>query len=263
MNPIAYAGGVISEWTRYCDKSPKAFIDAVGLFEHLQGLELHRLPTVDIKGVTADNSLGVVRGIAQQIYLAEASAAHHGGPLDKAKNLVLEAAARNLLDEAKAATPAIAGKVAQLLEKVAREYVEAVTALPDDVVTPRELLDSIDVPIEEIGDYDFSHVTEYKKTYEKAKSARAELEHLASWVASTRLVLDNEVKVDSVLLLLRPTNTAELDKLDEARFENHDSQALLDLNPVFFTAAKSGIPWGINLAQDWASLRQELAPAAA
>lgn len=250
-NPTAHE---VVKWTDYFDKLPKGLADAINLFEQIKRVEVeHSAPALDVKDLTVGNVEDRILELAQQLVEIEQVSARA-----RAKDQVLGIATNNLLNEAKAAIPALLNKLGTLLKKQAQEYVDAVAELPDAdlVVTPQELFVASDVDALD-GD-GLGHIVTYRNAYQKATSAASGLDHLAHWVATTRHLSEHPAKVDSVLLLLKPVDADELATLDAARSDKDINPALKALNPVFFAAAKNGIEFGANTPDECHELRIEL-----
>jgi hypothetical protein len=60
-----------------------------------------------------------------------------------------------------------------------------------------------------------------------------------------------------VIRILQPESITQLAKLDAARVRRADP-ALQLIDPVYYTAAREGIPFGINSARQAAALRTRL-----
>lgn len=240
MLPIDSAK-IVSNWTGLGgDRLPKEFVDAINLFDHIQYIEVGHEPSFDFASLTAANAEEVIHNLASQISLARTSG--ENGPLAKAKNQVLDIAARHVLSTARGAVPALIEKLTPLLKKHAEAYAEAVAQLPEDITAEGILAAGPGATA----------------AYQTAKSVLPALAQLDSWVAQTSYVAGYTGKVDPVLRLLRPANAVELGILDAAYHKTNVDKALKDLNPLFVAAARNGIEWGFNTPDACGKLRRDL-----
>lgn len=240
MLPIDSAR-IVANWTGLGgNKLPSDFVNAIELFERVYYIEVGHEPRFDFESLTVDNAENVIHDLAQQIALARSGDGH--GPLGKAKQKVLDIAARQVLNKANAAVPILVEKLTPSLEKQADAYAAAVALLPDDISAEKL----------------FQSGAGAVAAYQTAQSVVAGLDQLSSWVASTGHVPGYSGKVDPVLRILRPTNAVELSRLDDAHHKGNIDRTLSAINPVFFAAAKNGIEFAINTPNECDKLRREL-----
>lgn len=97
------------------------------------------------------------------------------------------------------------------------------------------------------------------QAYMTAQTEAAWLNQVSSWVAGTRgLPGFAGLDVAVALRILRPADVLQLAKLDAAQCKYNVDPTLQSLNPVFYTAAREGIEFGINSLRECAEIRQSL-----
>jgi hypothetical protein len=229
----------VARWTGLGLKFPKELAQAVELFETLVYTEVGYPAVFDIDGVTAANAEQKLREFADELVMA----AGNGGlsPLENAKKIAVESAARRVNAQARSAVPALIEQLTPEFDQHAAAYVEAVAKLPEDL-TAESLVAAGAGAVTAYGD---------------AQREALHIKGFSTWVFETSYLSGISKDVDSVLRVLRPTSKLELIKLDEASYRQVDS-TLYALNPVLFVAARLGVEFGINSVTEAAELRAEL-----
>jgi hypothetical protein len=231
----------VSRWTGLGVKLPSDLTDAITVFESLTYTEVGYQPVFNIAEVTTTNAEEKLREFAEQLVLADVPA---GGlsVLDKAKNVAADAAARRVNALARVAVPEIIEQLTPEFDEHAEAYTEAVAKLPEDLTAETLVAAGPDA------------VAAYGQAQQEAKH----LNRFSVWVFETAYlsgVIQRDAEV--VLRILRPSTALELVKLDEAAHKQVDP-SLVALDPVFFTAARLGVEFGINTLHEAAKLRADL-----
>lgn len=239
-----FADGV-SRWTALGIKLPKDLAKAVELFEAVRYVEVGHAPTFDIATVTPANAEDEIRKLADQLVLSTGQGENGSGlsPLGKAKQLVSEQAARQVLAQARAAVPEAIKQLSVPFEKAAVAYRDAVSVLPGEIDSDTLLTAGPDVV----------------SAYRAAVDAAVYLSSVSSWVASTANLSGFLAReVEAILRVLRPQNALQLAKLEEAK-RLKANRALSALEPVFVAAVRHDVDFGINTLAEAAELRRSLA----
>lgn len=167
--------------------------------------------------------------------------------LGKAKNQAVDAAARRVNVLARAAIPDVIEQSTPEFNRHADAYAEAVSKLPE-VLTAETLV---------------SAGAEAVAAYGEAQREAQHLSKFSGWVFETgNLSGVTQKESEVVLRILRPTTAMELVKLDEAAYKQVNP-SLAAINPVFFTAVRIGVEFGINTLGEAAGIRSRLESAAA
>lgn len=231
----------VSRWTGLGVRLPAELAEAITVFEALIYTEVGHQPVFDIAEVTATNAEDKLREFAEQLVLADVP----GGGLSvlgKAKNVAVDAAARRVNALARVAVPEVIEQLTPEFNRHADAYTEAVSKLPE-VLTAETLV---------------AAGPDAVAAYGQAQQESQHLNGFSSWVFEASYlsgVIPKDAEV--VLRILRPSTAMELVKLDEARYKQADS-TLAALNPVFVTASRLGVEFGINQLQEAAQLRNDL-----
>ncbi|MET4609458.1 hypothetical protein ABIC28_000428 [Rhodococcus sp. PvR044] len=232
----------VSNWSSLGVKLPKELSTAVDVFEAIRWVETGHTVEFDLADITAANAEEKLIDFANRLVPALKTGDHLSRtPLDEAKHRMLDEAAREVLGKATEAVPVVIEQLTPEFEKRAAAYIAAVGELPDKVDS-----DSL----VKAGP---AAVT----AYATAQTEAAWLNQVSSWVAGTRNLpgfagLDVEV----ALRILRPADALQLAKLDAAQYKNNVDSTLHSLNPMFYTAAREGIEFGINTLRECAEIRQ-------
>lgn len=233
----------VSRWTNLGVKLPKELSTAVEVFEAIRYVEVDYPVEVDLAGITAANAEKKVTEFADRLLPTLKSGDHMSRtPREEAKSRMLNEAARVVVQQAGTAVPAIIEQLTPEFDKHAAAYVAAVELLPDTVDS--DSLVQAGAPA--------------VQAYVAAQDEAAWLDKVSSWVAGTQDLPGHGGEVEVVLRVLRPANALQLSKLDAAQYGNVN-QTLRSINPVFFTAAREGIEFGINSLREAAEIRQSLA----
>lgn len=163
-------------------------------------------------------------------------------PLEEAKSRMLKAAARDVLNQAAVAVPVVIAELTPGFNEHAQAYIAAVGLLPDSIDSD-SLVEAGAVAV---------------TAYATAQTEAAWLGNVSSWVAGTSgLPGFAGSEADPALRILRPADASQLAKLDAAQRTTVD-RTLYSLNPVFYTAAREGIEFGINSLHECAELRRSI-----
>ncbi|AQT81377.1 hypothetical protein B1R94_22170 [Mycolicibacterium litorale] len=251
MSSIIEAAEFVSRWPgqgiKFPEFDPKTsqFSDdlakVVEGYETIKYLEVARPAVFDLSELTPENAEDKLRAFAALIALQGSPETGGLSALAKAKNIALESAARHV---ANTAGPMVRYAIEQLtpeFEQDARTYVECVAALPDDFTAETLLAAGTDV------------VT----AYQRAKAVVIQLDRVSSFIAATSTLPTHSVTIEPVIRILRPASITELAKLDAAHATPANA-TLRALNPIYWTAAREGIEFGINTLREAAALRKRL-----
>jgi hypothetical protein len=127
----------VSSWTNLGIKLPEELAEAVELFEVLRYVEVGRVPVFDTDGLTQANAEDRIRQFAQELALVSEPGSL--GPLDRAKNAAVDAAARTVIGLARHFVPDAIEQLEPGFQEHAEAYRTAVANLPD-VITADRLL---------------------------------------------------------------------------------------------------------------------------
>lgn len=231
----------VTGWTGLGLRFPTELARAVELFETLTYTEVSYPAVFDIDGVTAANAEQKIREFADQLITAE-RAVEGLSPLEKAKKIAVDAAARRVNAQARLAIPDLTKQLTPGFDEHAQAYVEAVSQLPEDLTAQALVSAGADA------------VAAYGATQREAQYLSA----IGSWIFETSYLSGFIPRdVETVLRILRPATALDLIKLDEAAHKPADP-VLAAINPVFFAAARLGVEFGINTLGEAADLRAEL-----
>jgi hypothetical protein len=235
----------VSRWPSLGVKLPDGLANAIEIFESLRWVEVGRPVGFDLAGVTADNAEDKILEFANKLALSEPLPRTNGAVsrslLETAKTRALQAATTGVLHQAAGAVPSVIAQLTPAFDQHAAAYVEAVGQLPDELTA--ETLVS--------AGPDALHA------YAAAQTESAHLRRVSAWVGETGSLPGGARKAEPVIRILRPANAWELAKLDEAHQLNA-SRELAAIGPVFFTAAKMGIEFGINTLRSCARIRESM-----
>ncbi|EIC67164.1 hypothetical protein [Mycobacteroides abscessus] len=242
----------ISNWTSLNVKLPKQLTDALDKFELIRWTEAGYQPTLDISTITAENVEDKLRAYAQEIAVGDLNPGALS-PLQDAKARAMRISAHAVNNAARAAVPDIIKQLTPEFDKHAKAFVDAATKLPvkSAYFGGREVETLTSDDLVKGG-------PDAVGTYEKALEAAKYLHRVHTWVAYTSQLLGLVKDLDPVLLILRPESKLHLVKLDAATQANH-SDIVRTLDPVLFTAARLGVPFGINTIREAADIRNGLA----
>jgi hypothetical protein len=190
---------------------------------------------------TTNNAEAKIRELADELVLLEVPG---GGlsTLQKAKMQALEAAARVVRNWGVHAIPDIIRQLTPEFDEHVEAYTEAFAKLPEDI-TAETLVSAGADAVTAFGD---------------AQREVGYLNKIDGWSAQTATLLGITPKEQEVVIrILQPESMPQLAQLDAARARQADP-ALQLINPVFYTAARDGIPFGINSARQAAALRTRL-----
>lgn len=224
----------ISRWVGLGIELPAELAGLIEIFEVLRWTEVGYQPVFDLRAVTAQNAETKIREFAGELALA-------GPVLEKAKREAVDLAARNVIN---VANGAVADAIKQLTPEFIKHveaYVDAVEQLPD-VINSDALL---------------SAGPDAVKAYEAARQEAGYLDRISGWVANTRELSMHSGDPDPVLRILRPSSVNQLFKLDAA-FGVPADRILHAINPLYLTAVREGVEFGINTVKGCAALRSKL-----
>ncbi|MBM4557990.1 hypothetical protein GS466_23685 [Rhodococcus hoagii] len=234
----------VSRWNGMGVKLPKELSTAVETFEAIRWIETGHAVQFDLADITAANAEEKLVDFANRLVPALKVGDHLSRtPLEEAKHRMLDAAAHDLLGKASAAVPVVIEQLTPEFDKHAAAYIAAVADLPEKIDSA-SLLQAGPLVVQ---------------AYTTAQTEAAWLNQVSSWVAGTRgLPGFAGFDVEVALRILRPADVLQLAKLDGANHKNNVDSTLLSLNPVFYTAAREGIEFGINTLRECAEIRQSL-----
>lgn len=240
----------ISNWTYLGVELPKALTDALAKFELIRWTEVGYQPVLDISTITAENVEDKLREFAHEIVVGDLNPGAFS-PLQEAKARAMRISARVVNNAASAAVPDIIKQLTPEFDKHAKAFVEAVTKLPVKTAytNGREVETFTSDDLVNGGP---DAVTVYGEALDAAKY----LQRVSAWVVSTNQLPGHTGELDSVLRILRPEDKLSLVKLDAAAQVRH-SDIVRALDPVLYTAARLGVPFGINTVREAASIRRD------
>jgi hypothetical protein len=245
MYPLRNPAEQVSSWTSLGIKLPKDLAQAVATYEAVRWTETEYPATFDVEAVTAENAEAQIRALAEQLTLSRGT--EQGGSglsvLGIAKQQILSGVSRQVLALARAALPEAIRQLSKPFDAAAKSYVEAVNQLPAEI-TAESLLNA---------------GAEVVAAYGKAQEHAGYLGTIDAWVSSTGHLTGGVGRdMEVTLRILRPEHQGQVIELDEAHRINAN-QALSSLNPVWYTAAKLGVEFGINTLREADQLRRDLA----
>lgn len=238
---IAIADGV-ANWTALGIKCSEELAKAISLFETLRYVEVGHQPAVELDGLTAKNAENRIAELASALVLATSFGSGKHGPLEQAKAKYLEAQARVVNRLARTAVPDAIDQLTPAFEAHAEAYLSAAAKLPDDLSSEGLVKAGAEV----LG------------AYEDLQRAARHLGRYDSWLASTAALAG--ARSDVVLRILRPGSAVELAKLDAAK-DRPANATVRAINAVWYAAAREGIPFALNTAEESAELRAMASPA--
>ncbi|UNQ33893.1 hypothetical protein [Prescottella equi] len=238
---IAHA---VSNWNSLGVKLPKELATAVDVFEAIRWVETGHAVEFDLADITAANAEEKIVDFANRLMPSLKTGDHFSRtPLEEAKRRMLDAAAREVLGKATAAVPVVIEQLTPEFDQHAAAYIAAVADLPENI-DAKSLLQAGAAAV---------------TAYATAETEAAWLNQVSSWVAGTRgLPGFAGLDVEVALRILRPADALQLIMLDAAQRKTNVDSTLHSLNPVFYTAAREGIEFGINTLRECAEIRQSL-----
>jgi hypothetical protein len=247
MVDITTTASFVSKWTASGIKLPKAVAAAVGVFDAISGVEVGHTVTFDLEGVTADNAEAKVRAFAEQsaptLPTVPNGGINHTSPLAAAKRQALTAAARAVVAGAATAVPEIIKQLTPEFAAAAAEFTEAVLVLPGDLA---------DAALVAAGPAVLAD-------YHRALTAQQVIARHDSWLGPlAQLPGLGGSGPDPTLRVLRPADHSELLTLDNLRGGLRGG-SFGQLNPLYATAARAGIKFGLNTPREAAQIRSSLA----
>lgn len=242
FNPVDLADGV-SRWSSLGVTLPTSLAEAVGVFETLRYVEVGYHPVFRVEDVTPANAEDKIRELAEHLALYAPAGGTAGlSPLQRAKQQAVDASARRVLAQARAAVPAVIDALTPVFDAHARTYAEAVAKLPEDL-SAETLVAAGAGAVEAYG---------------TAQQAVAQLARIDAWAAGLPYLSGIVVRdAETVLRILRPSTRQQLSRLDKAG-TTPANPTLAALDPVLFTAARSGVEFAINTPEAAAALRLAL-----
>jgi hypothetical protein len=241
---ITSTADTVTNWTSLGVKLPDDLAKAVELYEAIRYTEVGYVPTFDIEKLTPKNAEAEIRKLAGQLVLADPQhdASGNLSILEKAKRQVLDAAARQVVGLGRHAIPDVIEQLTPEFDRQAVAYAEAIRSLPEKITS--DTLITAGAPV--------------VSAWRAAQDAASYLDRISGWVASTGPITGVLAKqMESVIRILRPETAVQLGRLDTASHSQPD-KALAVLKPVYVTAVRLGIPFGINTLREAAQLRTEL-----
>lgn len=249
MHNIIEIAAQVSNWTSLGVKLPEALTDALAKFELIRWTEVGYQPVLDVSAITAENVEAKLREFAQEIVVGDLNPGAFS-PLQEAKARAMRISARVVNNAASAAVPDIIKQLAPEFDKHAKEFAEAVAKLPvKTAYTNGRAVETF------TSDDLVSGGPDAVLVYQDALEAVKSLHRASAWVASTNQLPGHTGDADPVLRILRPEDKLHLVTLDAAAQVRH-SDIVRTLDPVLFTAARLGVPFGINTIREAASIRR-------
>lgn len=233
----------VAGWTNLGVELPKELTTALDRFDALRHVEIGNQPAFNVEAVTANNAESKIREFA------DALATHIPLDIGGAQISVLESAkASAVQDAAVAVNKAAAQAVPQIIEQLepefeehAQAYSEAAVKLPDEVTS--------DVLV--------SAGTDALDSYVTAKAEAVHITRIGSWLSQTAGVYGT-LSTETFLHVLAPEYGSQLSKLDEVNASGRVDRTYHAIVPVYFTAARLGVPFRLNTHREAAQLRADL-----
>ncbi|AIY44745.1 hypothetical protein [Mycolicibacterium fortuitum] len=220
---------------------PDELAEAIEVYRAIRKVPVNTQPTVTLSSVTTENAEAKVHELADELIRIEAVGAEFAAT-QRAKNRLSESAAGAVIRQAVAAIPNIVEQLQPQLDEHVRAYIEAVAALPEKL-NSETLVSSGPAAVE---------------AFAAAQRAAQQIDAISSWVANTSL-LPGVGNPEPVLRVLQPENYEQLYRLDEAHRESGSPGVGTSLiGHVYLTAARLGVPFGINTLAECAELRRNL-----
>lgn len=239
-----HTADAVSRWTGLGVKLPADLKKAVAVFEAVRYVEVDYPVDFDLADITAANAEAKVAEFAGRLVPALKTGDHLSRtPLQEAKGRMLAAAAGDVVRNASAAVPGVIEQLTPEFDKHAAAYVAAVDLLPETIDSD-SLLKAGATAVQ---------------AYAAAQAEAEYLNRVSSWVAGTRDLPGHGGEVEVVLRVLRPASPKQLAALDAAHHRTNAGPTLHVLDPVFYTAAREGVEFGINTLREAANIRQSLA----
>lgn len=241
MSTITEIAEAVSRWASFGVKLPKDLAKAVADYELIKWTEVVRRPVFEIEGLTEKNVEARIGAYAQRLALGTS-----GGPglsaLERAKASALEDAATQVRNYAAHYLGDAIEQLQPKLAAVADAYCSAVEKLPDDL-TSENLIKAGPVAVQAFSD---------------AQALAKSIDRFDDWaVSATRL---QSGRVDVVLRLLTPAHIGQLTRLEDA-YATQASGVLAAVDPLWFTAARLGVPFEIHTGLEAQALRKVLSTA--
>lgn len=231
----------IADWAGLGIKLSPELAKAVALYEAIRWTEVGHGFDIDIAKLSPGDVETAIRDFAQHIITAESGRALLS-PLGSAKLRMTRMSGVHIIQIARQFAPEARDQLAVEFDNHAQAYIDAVQKLPEEL-TSESLV---------------AAGPEAVAAYSVAQSEVAHLRQVSRWVSDVRGIPGlGAGDVDPVLNVLRPSDIGQLHRLDAALHVNADP--VLDrIDPVFATAAREGIEFGINLPSESQRIRAEL-----
>ena len=239
IGDITTTASKVARWTDLGVKLPKPLAGAIDTYEALKYVEVGYPVEFDLSAVTVANAEDMLRDYAVRLIPSLSLIDGRTSALHEAKRRSLEAAARQIIAAARPAATEIVNLLTPGFDKAATEFAEAVQALPNDL-SADSLVQAGPAALTE---------------YHRAGEAQGEIAKLDGWVASLRDIPGLAAEHPVELRILRPQTGGQLDALRQARELRRRELALFgQLNPMWVTAARKGIEFGLNLPRQAAEI---------
>lgn len=229
VNELLATADSIAGWAGLGIKLAPKLAKAIELHEAIRWTEVGHEFNVDISKLATADVETTIRDLAQHIVTAEAVG--RNSALADAKLRLLKNAAVQVVQLARQFAPAAREQLSVEFDKHAQAYIEAVHKLPEELTSESLIAAGPDAV----------------SAYSVAQDEVGHLRQASRWVSDVRDIPGlGSGERDPVLNVLRPSDVAQLDRLDAALHANVDT--LLDsLDRVFVTAVREGVEFGINL----------------
>ena len=161
----------------------------------------------------------------------------------EAKQRASYALARKVIREASEVVPDLIEQLRPAFAVAAAKYADAISKLPDDI-TAEALVTAGPDALVALGE---------------AREAVATLATIDQWlVGLTDLPAYAGVPADRILRILAPANYVQLVALTTAADDPSHDRLALELNPVWLTAVRLGVPFEIHDPREAASVREQV-----
>ncbi|MGB3230714.1 MAG: hypothetical protein WBB57_07535 [Mycobacterium sp.] len=244
MNPVSTAKQ-ISRWTSLGIELPDELTAALDRFEALQYVEVGHRPTFDLESVTAENAEEKVREFAKVLANHIPMRLEDGvsaSVLESSKSWALNEAAIAVKRTAAQSVPKIIEALEPEFEEHAEAYAEAALKLPETITSDTLVKAGPDA----------------LAAYGVAKQEAAYIGGIGGWLSQTAEVTGVR-STENFLNVLAPEDALQLVKLDGANSSSgRADRTYTAIVPVYFTAARLGVPFALNLPREASRLRKEL-----
>jgi hypothetical protein len=222
------AQNVANEWPAVIGKLPRNLAEAIAVYDATSYVD-DPYTAVDASKITADNAAEAIHDLAQAL-AAQAKFAD-------AKLSVRRALAFDILRFAGAAVPELIEAIRPAFDKAASDFTEDVQLLPDQVSHDTLVNGGPDV----------------LAAYHSAVAANQVIAKFDRWLADLIQLHAFAGRTPEVARVLKPTTRGQLQTLLGANRQDY-----LALNPLYVTAVRAGIEFGLCDPHEAGRLREEI-----